>query len=453
MTKEAEPAKVPEAKQAGDIRTRWSWVEPSVWTDRMLTALEEGVKGGIWFSLIDKVASKRNLEAAGAKVIANRGGAGVDRVSVKQFERRIAEEVDKLHTSLKAGTYQPQAIRRVHIPKPGSSEKRPLGIPTVRDRVVQTALRNVLEPIFEQTFAEQSYGFRPRRGCKDALRRVAELLAEGHTWVVDADLKSYFDTISHDQLMQRVRQHVADSRVLKLIESFLHQAVLEELREWRPEKGTPQGAVVSPLLANIYLNPLDHAMAQAGYEIVRYADDFVVLCRTQAEAQRALVLIQEWTERAGLRLHPAKTKIVGLDTDNGFDFLGYHFRQSRRKPDKTNRWPRNKSLKSVRESLRPHTRRTNGNSLSYAVTKINPILRGWFEYYKHSTILSDFRSIDGWVRQRLRSILRKRRKRKGRGRGADHQRWPNDYFTALGLFSLDAAHAQAVSQSSRREDH
>lgn len=416
----------------------------------MLTALEEGVKGGVWFSLIDKVASKRNLEAAAAKVIANRGGAGVDRVSVKQFQRRITEEVDKLHHSLKAGTYQPQAIRRVYIPKPGSTEKRPLGIPTVRDRVVQAALRNVLEPIFERTFAEHSYGFRPQRGCKDALRHVAKLLAEGHTWVVDADLKSYFDTISHERLMQRVREQVADSRVLKLIESFLHQAVLEELREWRPNEGTPQGAVVSPLLANIFLNPLDHAMAQGGFEIVRYADDFVVLCRTQAEAERALALIQEWTERAGLQLHPTKTKIVGIDARNGIDFLGYHFRRSRRKPNKINRWPRTKSLKRVRESLRPHTRRTNGDSLSYIITKINPILRGWFEYYKHSTILSDLRALDGWVRQRLRSILRKRRKRKGRGRGADHQRWPNAYFAALGLFSVVTAHAQAVSQSSRR---
>lgn len=447
---EAEPAKVPEAKQAGDIRARWPWVEPSVWTDRMLTALEEGVKGGVWFSLIDKVASKRNLQAAADKVIANRGGAGVDRVSVKQFQRRIAKEVDKLHTSLKAGTYQPQAIRRVFIPKPGSSEKRPLGIPTVRDRVVQTALRNVLEPIFERTFAEQSYGFRPGRGCKDALRRVAKLLAEGYTWVVDADLKSYFDTIAHDKLMKRVRQDVADSRVLKLIESFLHQAVLEELREWRPEEGTPQGAVVSPLLANIFLNPLDHAMTQAGFEMVRYADDFVVLCRTQAEAQRVLEYIQEWTEREGLRLHPTKTKIVGLDACNGFDFLGYHFRRSRRKPNKINRWPRSKSLKRVRDSIRPHTRRTNGDSLSCTIAKINPILRGWFGYYKHSRILSDFRALDGWVRQRLRSILRKRRKRKGRGRGADHQRWPNDYFAAHGLFSLVAARAEAVCQSSRR---
>jgi RNA-directed DNA polymerase len=419
----------------------------------MLTALEEGVKGGVWFSLIDKVASKRNLEAAAAKVIANRGGAGVDRVTVKRFQQRIAEEVDKLHTSLKAGTYQPQAIQRVYIPKSGSSEKRPLGIPTVRDRVVQTALRNVLEPIFEQTFAERSYGFRPRRGCKDALRRVTKLLAEGYTWVLDADLKSYFDTISHEKLMQRVREHVADSRVLKLIESFLHQAVLEELREWRPEAGTPQGAVVSPLLANIFLNPMDHLVVQAGFEIVRYADDFVVLCRTQAEAQRALVLIQEWTERAELQLHPSKTKIVGLDARNGFDFLGYHFRRSRRKPSKINRWPRKKSLKCVRESLRPPTKRANGNSLSYIITKVNPILRGWFEYYKHSTISSDLRAMDGWVRQRLRSILRKRRKRKGRSRGTDHQRWPNTYFAALGLFSLCAAYAQAVCQSSWREDH
>jgi RNA-directed DNA polymerase len=199
------PAAVPnEAKQAGEIRGRWPWVEPAAWTERMLTALDEGVKGGKWFSLMDKVYSERNLRAAFTRVKANRGSAGVDHVTVASFEAHLDANVARLHRTLRDGTYRPQAIRRVWIPKPGRNEKRPLGIPTVRDRVVQTALRNVLEPIFERDFAEHSYGFRPGRGPKDALRRLDTLLRQGYVWVVDADLKSYFDTIPPERLMERV---------------------------------------------------------------------------------------------------------------------------------------------------------------------------------------------------------------------------------------------------------
>jgi len=246
MTRQRIPTTVPQAKQVGEVRARWAWAEPSAWTDRMLTALESGVKGGLWFSLIDKVVSKRNLEAAARRVIANRGGAGVDHVNVKQFGRRLAQEIEGLHGALKDGTYRPQAIRRVHIPKPGSKETRPLGIPTVRDRVVQTALRNVLEPIFEHGFAEHSFGFRPGRGPKDALRHVAMRLRQGYRWVVDADLKSYFDTIPHAPLMERVQERVADSRVLELLTSFLNQGILDGSTETTPDGGTPQGAVITP---------------------------------------------------------------------------------------------------------------------------------------------------------------------------------------------------------------
>lgn len=449
MTTEDEPAEVPEgAKQAGDIQSRWSWVEPSVWTSRMLTALENGVKGGVWFSLIDKVASKRNLVAAVKQVAANKGSAGVDRVSVERFLEQADEEVEKLHGGLRGGTYRPQAIRRHYIPKLGTKELRPLGIPTVRDRVVQTALRNVLEPIFERTFAEHSYGFRPEKGCKDALRQVDRLLKGGYTWVVDADLKSYFDTISHERLMALVRERVADGRVLELIESFLAQPILEELKEWTPTEGTPQGAVVSPLLANVYLNPLDHLMGQRGYEMVRYADDFVVLCRSEEEAKRALEEIQRWTAQAGLKLHPTKTRLVDLEQPGGFDFLGYHFERSRRKPGKINRWPRKKSLEKIKETIRELTPRSNGHSMSFVIESINRTLRGWFEYYKHSSFHA-IKPIDGWIRGRLRSILRKRMKKRGRGRGTDHQRWPNDFFAKHGLFSINAALIAAGQSSSR----
>ena len=246
--KEEKFAQVPlGATQAEEtLRSRWLWVEPTVWTDRMLTALENGVKGGVWFSLIDKVIRPSTLEAAWRKVKANQGSAGTDHQSIGEFEAEQERQLTYLLDQLRTETYQPHPIKRVWIDKPGSREKRPLGIPTVRDRVVQTALRLVIEPIFEREFAPQSYGFRPGRGCKEALRRVDHLLKEGYTWVVDADLKGYFDSIPHDRLMEEVQKRIADGRVLKLIEGYLKQGVLEEMKLWTPEKGAPQGAVITP---------------------------------------------------------------------------------------------------------------------------------------------------------------------------------------------------------------
>ncbi len=423
------------------VRTRWPWAEPAAWTERMLAALETGVKGGKWYCLMDKVLSPGNLRAAFAKVKAKRGAAGTDHVTVKMFEDRLEANVERLAKQLAEGAYTPQPVKRVYIPKPGSKEKRPLGIPTVRDRVVQGALRHVLEPIFERDFAEHSYGFRPGRGCKDALRRVNDLLNDGRTIVVDADIKGYFDSIPHDRLLSRVREKVTDRSVLGLVEKFLTQGVLDGLKHWTPEKGTPQGAVLSPLLANIYLDPLDHMMAERGFEMVRYADDYVVLCKSEAEADRALGMIREWTDQAALTLHPEKTQVVDAAERGGFDFLGYHFERGWK-------WPRKKSLKKFKDTIRSETKRCNRHSMNMIIVRINPVLRGWFEYFKHSH-KNTFGSVDQWVRMRLRSILRKRRKGKGRGRGTDHQRWPNAYFAEHGLFSLDDAHGSAC-QSARR---
>ncbi len=414
-----------------------AWAEPSVWTDRMLTALDQGVKGGVWFSLIDKVYSRGNLDSATAKVVANRGAAGVDHVTVEQFTLHADENLRKLQEQLRQGTYQPQAIHRVYIPKPGSTEKRPLGIPTVRDRVVQAAVVHVLQPIFERDFAPTSYGFRPGRGCQQALARVEELLAAGYSYVVDADLKSYFDTIPHERLLQRIQGKVSDGRLLRLIESFLKAGILEGLQEWTPVAGAPQGAVLSPLLSNVYLDPLDHLMAASGYEMVRYADDFVILCRTEAAAQRALVLVQEWVDANGLTLHPTKTRIVCAKTEP-FDFLGYRY-------DRDKRFVRPKSLEKLKETVRGKTKRTDGRSLGSIIVDLNRALKGWFGYFKrcHHTVFS---GLDGWIRRRLRSVLRKRTKRKGISRhGADETRWPNAYFAEQGLFSLKAAHAKLVS--------
>ena len=417
-------------------------MEATVWNERMLTALETGVKGGKWFSLIDKVYGLPNLRAAFARVKANAGAEGVDRQTIEMFEAHLDANLHKLAEELQAGTYQPRPVRRTWIEKLGKQhEKRPLGIPTIRDRVVQTALRNVVEPIFEKDFAAQSYGFRPGRGCKDALRQVVTLLKAGYRWVVDADLKSYFDTIPHEPLLERVREKVSDGRVLDLVSAYLKQPVMESHKQWTPQDGTPQGAVLSPLLSNIYLHPLDQLMAREGFEMVRYADDFVILCRSEAEAQRALAQVQAWTASAGLSLHPEKTRIVETSEGEGFEFLGYRFRQGQR-------WPRQKSLHKLKHTLRVKTKRTSGISLSLIITNVNRTTTGWFEYFKHSH-RNTFPRLDGWVRMRLRSILRKRQGRKGRGRGWDHQHWPNAFFAKHGLFSLTTAHALAC-QSSRR---
>lgn len=436
-----QPASVPvEAKQAGETRSRWGWVEPSAWTDRMLATLEQGVKGGKWFSLIDKVASLRVLEAAFWRVKSNRGAPGVDHVTIEKFESNLKQELRQLHQALVSGSYRPQEILRRWIPKLGGGE-RPLGIPTIRDRVVQGALRSVLEPIFERDFAAHSYGFRPGLGCRDALRRVQSLLDHGYTWVVDADFRSYFDTIRHDVLLARVRQKVSDGRVLSLLEEFLNQRILEGLEGWTPTAGTPQGAVISPLLANIYLDPLDHLLTERGFQTVRYADDLVIQCRSQAEAQEALDVLTEWAGQAGLSLHSDKTRLVDATQPGGFDFLGYHFEQGQR-------WPRKKSLEKLKTKIRQLTKRNNGHSLSRIICELNRVLQGWFGYFKHSHRYT-FERLDRWIRVRLRSLLRRRAGLRGRSRGNDHVRWPNAFFAEQGLYSLQKAHAQAC-QSCRR---
>lgn len=406
----------------------------------MLAALEKGVKGGVWYSLIDKVQRAETLLAAWRRVRRAGGAAGSDRQSLEKFEKRLEANLAKLCEELRTGAYRPRPILRTYIDKPGSHEKRPLGIPAVRDRVVQTALKMVIEPIFEAKFVATSFGFRPGRSCKDALRRVESLMRAGYRWVVDADLKSYFDSIAHDRLMKEVGRYIADSGVLELIEGFLKQQILEDLQHWTPEKGSPQGAVISPLLANIYLHEVDKAMQEAGYEMVRYADDFVILCKSQHEAVQALALVTQLVQERALSLHGDKTSLIDTrQTGQGFDFLGYHFENG-------TRWPRRKSLKKFKDTIRRKTRRSNGRSMAAIIADINKTSKGWFEYFKHSNWRT-FKPLDGWIRRRLRSILRGYAKNRGISRGRDNIHWPNKYFRDLGYFSLYDAHC-ALRQSS-----
>jgi RNA-directed DNA polymerase len=441
MKQEEGPA-VPEgAKQGSEAASRrWWWAEASIWTERMVSALGNGVKGGKWFSLVDKVVRPTTLAAAWRKVARNQGAAGVDGVSIARFAAHADRYLGELHDQMKTNSYRPSPIRRVEIPKDGG-RTRPLGIPTVKDRVVQTALKMTIEPILEVEFRPGSYGFRPGRSCKDALREVDRLLKEGYTHVVDADLESYFDSIPHDRLMRLLEERISDGRVLSLIEGFLGQDIMTDMACWQPTTGTPQGAVLSPLLANLYLHPLDLLMELGGRRMVRYADDFVILCRTAEEAEEALRQVTAWTAANGLTLHPDKTRIAdGAKPGHGFDFLGYRFEAGRR-------LVRKKSLKALKDKVRAKTRRSRGDSLARIVADLNPLLRGWFGYFKHAAP-AVFDTLDGFVRRRLRAILRKQEKRPGFGRcQADHQRWPNAFFARHGLFTL--ATARELARHSR----
>jgi len=428
----AVPARATQGAEARD----WSWAEASVWTERMVSALENGVKGGRWYSLMDKVYAPATLSAAWERVRVNDGAAGVDSQSIERFEARAERYLAELSTAMREGSYRPQPIRRVDIPK-GDGRTRPLGIPTVKDRIVQTAVKFVLEPIFEATFRPTSYGFRPGRGCRDALREVAQLIEDGNAFVVDADFESYFDTIPHERLMQRIEERISDGRILGLVRGWLGQDIMQDLQRWTPTEGTPQGAVISPLLANIYLHPLDNLMAARGYRMVRYADDFVVLCKSREQADAALAEIRAWVADNGLRLHPDKTRVGDCrQAGEGFDFLGYRFEAGRR-------FVRKKSLDRFKDKIRDKTRRTRGDSLARIIDDLNPTLRGWFAYFKHAHPRT-FIVLDKFIRRRLRSLLRKQEKRPGFGRcQADHQRWTIAFFAQAGLLALHTARLNA----------
>lgn len=426
------PERVPiSAIPAGETLSIAQWAHRVVWTDRMLeTLLENKVKGDKWHALFDKVFSELNLFTSARKVLRKKGAAGVDQQTVGDFAEHERDEIRSMHEQLREGRYRPLSVRRVWIPKPGSQEKRPLGIPTVRDRVVQTALVNVIEPILDHTFHDRSFGFRRGRGCHDALRVVEEKLEAGYVYVVDADLKGYFDTIPKDRLLDMVQEKISDRRVLSLIKSYLDQSIMEELRTWTPEAGVPQGAVLSPVLANLYLNPLDHQMAEAGFEMVRYADDFVILCRSLEDAESALAMVRTWVESAGLTLHPDKTQIVD-SREKSFSFLGYSY---------CGRviFPRKKSHEKIVSRIRELTPRKSGQPLECTIAQINQVTQGWFGYFRHCH-WRIFKDLDGMIRRRLRRQLLKQH-RVNPKRQCRHQRWPNVYFTERGFWSLREAH-------------
>ena len=424
-----------------DRRYRWKWAEASIWTDAMLTALENGVKGGKWFSLIDKVYRKSALEAAWQKVKANKGAAGVDKITIGRFEKNKVQYLKELEQEIKDGTYQTEAVKRVYIPK-SQGKMRPLGIPSVKDRVAQQAVKMVLEPIFEKEFLDMSYGFRPEKGAQMAISEVDNLIKEGYTWVVDADLQGYFDSIPHDKLLEKIQQRISDGRILELISKWLEQEIMEECKTWVPTMGSPQGAVISPLLSNIYLHDLDVTITKAGYKMIRYADDFVILTRSQQEAEQALDLVRAWVDERKLALHPDKTHLGNcLVEGEGFEFLGYRFEAG-------TSWVRRKSIQKFRDRIREETSRNCGKSIKAVIAKLNPTLRGWANYFKEVTKYT-LGAFDSFVRRRLRAIMEAQNKRRKFGAGRCNQRIPNKFFADLGLFNMEDFQRQSLASWSR----
>ncbi len=426
MAYKTEWGRVPKTKQealpieANDHCGGTDWKRHPAWTEAMRAALNRRrTEGGKWFSLIDRMYDPRQLWAAWERIDqrtkgeARRRGAGVDGVMVEEFSKRAEQEIARLAEELKTGSY-----------------RRPLGLPCVRDKVVQEALRSLIEPIFECEFKDGSHGFRPGRSTDTACQRLEANLRTGKGWIVDADITGFFDNIDHEKLLDQVNRRIADGKVLKLIRAFLEAGVMEEMNVRYATTGTPQGGIVSPLLANIFLHALDERLEAAGIGWVRYADDFLLLCETRTEAEAALRVARDVLTAMGLSLSPEKTSIVHLE--EGFDFAGWHYRGRQR-------WPRAKSVKALRRKLSEQTQRKRPGSMDQICRELTPILRGWFNYFRDGNSGKVFHEVIGWQRRRLRSILHRRHHGHGIGKASLHLKWPNRCFARWGLFDLEAA--------------
>jgi len=415
---------------------------------RQLWAAAKRAPGRRFHALYGQICRDDVLREAWRRVRSNRGAAGVDRQSIGCVEQYGVERfLTELAVQLRAGEYGAQAVRRTYIPKADGSA-RPLGIPTVRDRVVQMAAKLVLEPVFEADFLSCSYGFRPRRSATQALEVLRELGARGGQWVLEADIRDYFGSIAHDKLMKLVGERVSDCRMLKLLRQWLQAGVMEEGAVRSTVAGTPQGGVISPLLANIYLHVLDRVWSRHCAHLgtlVRYADDFVVMCRTQADCEEARRRVDHILLKLGLQLHPDKTRSVELtEGKEGFDFLGCHlhkrmsgrlWEQQRLRRYYLQRWPSRRAMKRVRERVRQLTPRGRCHAdMRGVIAQLNPILRGWGQYFRSGNASDQFNMVDSYVVRRLKKL---RQKRKGRNlQAGESQKWTRAYFEALGLYRL-----------------
>ena len=370
-------------------------------------------------SLIDKVYQRKNLEMAWERVKAKRGSGGVDGQTVADFEEQLDAQLDRLHEELRQDVYEPQPVRQVRIPKTGKpGEYRGLGIPTIYDRVCQQALLKRLEPIFEPVFDEANFGYRRGRSTKDALRKVWKEIESGSEWIVDADLKDFFGSVDHEKLLTLIAQRVADGRVLRLIRTMLAAGIYAEGRLFPTERGTPQGGVISPLLSNILLTPFDQEMRRRGYQLTRYADDWVITCESAAGARAALVAAQQVLEKLGVQLNRDKTRIEHVR--HGFEFLGYKIKRGRRLRLPTSKirggarsgelyaYPREKSIRHFMDQVRRLTIRRAPVTTQRLIEELNPVLRGWGHYYKRAHVRKLFNRLDRWIVRRIWSHRYKR---------------------------------------------
>lgn len=391
--------------------------------------------------LYDKVYRADVLWLAWEQVRENRGAPGVDGQTIEEIERAgVGPFLEGLAAELREKRYRPNRVRRTYIPKPGKKEKRPLGIPVVKDRVVQAAVKMVIEPIFEADFQPCSYGFRPKRDAHQAMEAVAKYVNYGCTQVIDADLKGYFDSIPHDKLMSIIARRVSDVWILRLIRWWLKAGVVEEGRVTYSDTGTPQGGVISPLLSNIYLNELDRLWTKRGYNsiryeahLVRFADDMVILCRK--EVGRFYAEFKAEVERLGIALHEGKTRVV--DAREGFDFLGQRFRYKRSRQGKMNcyKWPTPKAVSRVKEKIRKAIGRRGNWQLDKAIQRVNPIVRGWGNYHRYGNSTEQFEAVDGyvWWRLRWRYYVEHAKRRRGT------RDFPRDLYREKGLYRLRGA--------------
>lgn len=377
-----------------------------------------------YYSLIDKVYELRNLYEAWKAVKRNKGAAGVDKVSIARFEQNLQANLRRLHEQLRDGAYKPPPVRRVYIDKPDGSQ-RPLGIPAVADRVAQMATVRVLAPIFEAVFLPCSHGFRQGYSTRTAIAMVEDYRKQGYRWVVDVDFKSYFDTLDHEVLMAKVKERITDGRILGLIRSWLTAGVMSDGNLTYQTTGTPQGGVISPLLANIYLHSLDLALTKWGYKVVRYADDLVVLCKSQNKAKTALGLLKQMSEgELRLTLHPEKTRITRFY--EGFDFLGFTFKGQ-------HRVARKRALEKFKDKVRELTQRHTHRTLEEVIAELNPVIQGWGNYFRLGHMKGRFEALDQWIRMRLRSKVLKRKAHRSR---VASDVLPNKRLESLGLVSL-----------------